>query len=194
VVRIAYVVHESQSESGGRSPEDVILHNQPAAGHTKRFTQQHQRIMCVMENVDQHNPIEAGLRVRKIPSVERLYGQPDPLANQDIDALNPKIRTLVEQRSRQFSVAATNIQDTAGGRDQFGEKLRKTADAPAIDMGRVDLAEHTHLRANPRMLKKKLARMVSTPSVIDTIDAATKRTSTTGFMGPNPARFHRKRE
>ena len=148
----------------------------------------------MVENVDEHDSIEAGLTARKILSVEGLNGQPESVPNQDIDSLYPKIRALVEERSRQFSVATANVQQTATGRDQFGKKLRKTADTPAMDAGFMELAEHTHLRASPRMLRKKLARMVSTPSVIDTIAAATRRTSTTGFIGPNPARFHKKRE
>jgi hypothetical protein len=72
------------------------------------------------------------------------------------------------------------------GWDQCGENLRKTADTPAINVGFMDLAEHTHLRATPRILKKKLEKMISTPKVTETITAATRRTTTTGLIAPNP--------
>ena len=193
-MRVADVVHEAQAQPSGKPLPDMILHNQPAARHSKRLPQQCQRIASVMQNVNQHDPIEAGLAVRKIPSVEGLHGQPDSLPNQHIDSFDAKIRTLVDDRARQFSVATADIEKTAIGRDQIGKKLRKTADTPAVNVRFMELAEHTHFRASPRMLKKKLARMVSTPNVIDTITAATRRTRTTGFIAPNPARFHKKRE
>src|SRR5579859_268958 len=147
-----------------------------------------------MQNVNQHDSVKADLAVRKILPVEGLHGQPDSLSNQDIDSFDSKIGALVEERSRQFPVAAANVQQTAIGWDQSGKKFRKTADSPTVNISFMELAEHTHFRASPRMLKKKLARIVSTPNVIDTITAATRRTRTTGFIAPNPARFHKKKE
>src|SRR5580692_8436019 len=129
--------------------------------------------------------------MRKTLPVEGRDPQPGAVPNQDVGSLDPKVRTLVEQCLRQFSVPAANIQQTATGWDQFGQQLRKTADTSAIDAGFMDFAEHAHLRPTPIILKKKLAKMISIPKVAETITAATRRTRTTGFIGPNPVRFHR---
>jgi hypothetical protein len=144
----------------------------------------------MVEDVDKHDSIDAGLQARKIRSVKSLHGHPGWLPNQDINSFDTKIRTLVEKRSCQFSVTTADVQKTATGWDQCGENLRKTADTPAINVGFVDLAEHTHLRATPTILKKKLEKVISTPKVTETITAATRRTTTTGFIAPNPTRFH----
>ena len=144
----------------------------------------------MVENVDKHDSIDASLILREIRSVESLHWHPGSLSNHNVDPRDAKVRALVEESSRQFSVTTANVQETATGRDEFGEKLRKAADPPAKNPASVNLAEQTHLRATPRILRKKLEKVISTPKVIETITAATRRTRTTGFSSPNPVRFH----
>ncbi len=141
----------------------------------------------MVENVNEHNSIDAALTMRKTPPIESLNWQPGPVSNQDVHSLDVKVGTLVEDRSRQFSVTTTDLQKITARRYQLREKLRKPADASAVDIGFVEMAEYTHLRPTPIMLKKKLAKMISTPKVVETSTAATRRTITTGSIDPNPA-------
>ncbi len=145
----------------------------------------------MVQNVNKHDSIDAGIRMRKTRSVEGRDRQPGTVPNQHIDSLNPEIWAPVEQCPRYFSVPTANVQKAASVRNQFGEKLRKTADTSTVDVGFVDLSEHAHLRPTPIILRKKLAKMISIPKVAETITAATRRTRTTGFIGPNPVRFQR---
>src|SRR5215831_19393810 len=140
-----------------------------------------------MEDIDQHDSIEAAVCVRKRFTVELLHGQPQTVSNQHIDAFDPEVCASIKQRSRQFPIATTNVQKAAVGWDDLSEQFRKTADSPWVNVDRMEVSEQSHLRPTPRILKKKLEKIISTPNVRQTTTAATRRTKTTGFVGPNPA-------
>ena len=90
----------------------MILDQDSVTAHTKGFTEESHGVFGVVENIDKHDRVEAGVSVRDMPTIKRLHGDPGFAPDQDIDALNREIRAKAHDEMGDESVTTANVQDT----------------------------------------------------------------------------------
>ena len=99
----------------------MILDYDCATGDTARFTKEDHRIVSVMEHIDEHHDVDAGIVSGNHLTVKALYWDMLIGSNQNIDAAQVKIRSLLQNEMRQPAVSAADVEHAGVARHEFGE-------------------------------------------------------------------------
>jgi hypothetical protein len=82
-------VHEPERPIGKKPLERQILDDQATASHTPRLEKQLERLLGMVDNVDQQDRIKAGVLVRNRLAVKRTNLDMRARADEHVDALQP---------------------------------------------------------------------------------------------------------
>jgi hypothetical protein len=115
---VAHVVHKSQRPVGEHPFGGVILDHEATACDPRRLGQQLERTLGVMNDVDQHDRVEAGILERNRLAVERPNLDVQPRPDQHVDALQRHIRSQPQDRGCHHAVACTDVQHAGVRRKQ----------------------------------------------------------------------------
>ena len=128
--------------------------------HTGRFAQPHHRVIGVMQDINEENKIELVIRAWQLVAAEGLHGNMGLRSRPGVNRQPLQIGPARQHLTGEQAVAAAHVEDGNIGRDQFAEMASEDADATLMNLSIVNSADEPHLRCIPRMLIKKLERMV----------------------------------
>ena len=118
----------------------------------------------MVQDVHKQHHVDAVVRVRDVPSVEDAKWKLSVLTDQDIDALDSKIGTQLEETSgvHPSSITRPDVEDARlVGKQLPRDRPREPADATSMNQPLVEGSDHERLI--PRMLTKPLDRTVWKP-------------------------------
>jgi hypothetical protein len=92
--------------------------------------------------------------------VEALHLDSGVLPHEHVDAPQLQSRPRLRHAEGQAPVAASDVEDAAGSRQELGEMARENADSPRKHEPSVDGSREAQCRGIPRRLRKKLKKIV----------------------------------
>src|SRR3972149_9871277 len=114
----------------------------------------------MMEYVDEHDSVKAGIAVRYPFAVVFFRWNMGVRPHQDVDSLDSDVRTNLRNQLSEQAVAAAYVEHE----DIFGYDLRKMAaqdsTAPIMNIPAMDSFDPAHRLRIPKILTKKLDRIV----------------------------------
>ncbi len=158
--RVADPVHEPQPRARARTCAQVVLDHNARARHSNRFAEPHHRVIGVMQDINEENKIELVIRAWQLVAAEGLHGNMGLRSRPGVNRQPLQIGPARQHLTGEQAVAAAHVEDGNIGRDQFAEMASEDADATLMNLSIVNSADEPHLRCIPRMLIKKLERMV----------------------------------
>ena len=157
---VAHTVHEREGRGREEPLANVVLDEEDAAGDTNRFREKTERILGVMQNVNEQNGLEASVGGGDREAVETVDGDRRARPNGDVEAADFQVGAPLEKRFRKRAVSRPQIQHACLRGNQGRQMAGQNAHAAREDAAPVKALEEAHRRFKPRMLKKKLERMV----------------------------------
>ncbi len=139
----------------------MVFDDHGSSSNPLRFPQQHDWIVGMVQDVHKQHHVDAVVRVRDVPSVEDAKWKLSVLTDQDIDALDSKIGTQLEETSVHRSITRPDVEDARLVGKQLRDRPREPADATSMNQPLVEGSDHERLI--PRMLTKPLDRTVWKP-------------------------------
>ena len=157
---VPHMIHQSQSRFGTHALQEMIFDNDALPRDTSRLTQESHRVGGVMEHIHEHHHIHAGRLKRDGSSVECSNRHPRFLSKKHIDTGKGKIFTFLIDGPCKLAAAAAHIQDGYILRENIRQVTGETTNTSFLDIPGVGKFHKVHRRRIPKMLTKKLDKMV----------------------------------
>lgn len=118
----------------------------------------------MVEHVDKQDGVDARVVMGQMGSVERLHSNVLDGANQYLHGGYLEIGSPVVELLRNETVARPDVHDGRAARQEIREVRTQDVGSSWVHVPGVHWTEERHSRFKPRMLMKKLARIVCEPS------------------------------
>ena len=120
----------------------------------------------MMEDIKKSHDVDAVGGSGDHPAVKRRHRMRCVVANEHVASFYADVRTAVRERGCQHAIAGPDVENVGIARDEPCGVLRKDAHPPRIRNDAVNTIQKGHRRRSPRMLIKKLPRIVWSPSAV----------------------------
>ena len=138
MANIAHPVHQSQPFVAQPCPGEVILDDHLAGRDSRRLPYQQQRIVGVVQDVNQHHQIVRTVGERKNPPIELLNGYRRPRTCAYLYPRRSKARSPVDDRTRKRAVTTSDVQKRFdAGRDHLRDVIGESPDTASEDQSAV---------------------------------------------------------
>jgi hypothetical protein len=138
----------------------MVLDEQGAPGNAGRLAKEEDRIVGVMEDVDDRQRVEDVVRKREPSAVVERDGDGGRASGMDVDAGNRDVRAAAKKLSREQTVSGTHVQDRRSLRKETSEVSGEDPDSAADDVIPMKVLDRAQRRFIPSTLMKKLERIV----------------------------------
>jgi hypothetical protein len=101
-------VHETKPCAGKKSFAEMIFDHDHFA-HALRFSEKEERIRGVVQNVHEHDSVEARIRIRNVCPIERLNGYLRVWPDKHVDPDDGDVGPVAGDEKVECSVSATNV-------------------------------------------------------------------------------------
>src|SRR5262249_33693462 len=118
------------------------------------------RVLHMVEHIDQHCHVEGAIRMGDYLPVKRLDRNTSLFAHEDIDALDSDIGSFLHDQVGKPAVATTDVEYPSISWQKLRQQTSEHTDSLGMNIAPVDLLEQIHRRRSPKILMKKLERMV----------------------------------
>jgi len=160
MARIANAIHASQRRAGEQSIAQVIFDNNSHARRARGLTQEHHRVLRMVKHINTHHDVHARIAIRNDLPIETIHGDVRVGAHQDVDTFHVNVRPLLHDQMRKPAITTPHVQRPGVCGEQPRQMIAQHANPPSMDVPPVETVDQTHLRRIPKMLTKKLDRMV----------------------------------
>lgn len=168
-------VHKAQGRAGQKPIEEVVLDHNSSSSNSCGLAQQAHGVVRVMENVHKHHHILASITARNSTSVEVFNWNMGLAANQDIEAFYFDVGAFLRNKGGEQTIAATHVQHARTQWNEISEVVAQDPYTPGMNALIMDSLGKFHFRRIPKILTKKLDRMVWNPSAVRVTPGITHR-------------------
>ena len=160
MARIANAIHASQRRAGEQSIAQVIFDNNSHARRARGLTQEHHRVLRMVKHINTHHDVHARIAIRNDLPIETIHGDVRVAAHQDVDTFHVNVRPLLHDQMRKPAITTPHVQRPGVCWEQLRQMIAQHANPSSMDVPPVETVDQTHLRRIPKMLTKKLDKMV----------------------------------
>ena len=141
---ITHVIHEPQRAVREKALLRVVLQHDAVLRHARGFAEHDGGVLGVMQDVDEEDAIERGVREGELVAIELRHGDGGLRPHQHVHPLRGDIWLQFAEEFGERAVATADIEQARVRGDERGDVLAQHPDAPAENKFSVNGIDGVH--------------------------------------------------